>query len=229
MTADNAALPPDIPGRRPYDAAKRLMDFGLSAVGLVVLAPVLAAISALVAFGSPGSVWYRGVRVGRHGRPFRIWKFRTMRVDSDDGPTSTSEDDPRITSIGHVLRRYKLDELPQLWNVLVGDMSLVGPRPQVSWAVERYTEEEKVLLTIRPGITDPASLRFANEGEILRGHPDPDRAYLELIHPEKMRLSIAYVKHRSFFGDLKILLATVGAALRRPRGTSLQRRDISKT
>ena len=121
------------------------------------------------------------------------------------------------------MRRYKIDELPQLWNVLVGDMSLVGPRPQVRWAMERYTQEEMILLTVRPGITDPASLRFANEGEILRGQSDPDRAYLELIHPEKMRLSIAYVKHRSFIGDVKILIATAGVAVgRHPVETNLQ-------
>jgi lipopolysaccharide/colanic/teichoic acid biosynthesis glycosyltransferase len=135
-----------------------------------------------------------------------------------------------MTTLGRRMRRYKVDELPQLWNVLVGDMSLVGPRPQVPWAVERYTAAEKILLTVRPGITDPASLRFANEGEILRGHPDADRAYFELIHPEKMRLSIHYVKNRSLLGDFKILVATVGAAVgRRPTGISLRDRDTSSS
>lgn len=133
-----------------------------------------------------------------------------------------------VTPFGKWLRRYKVDELPQLWNVLVGHMSLVGPRPQVPWAVERNTEEERIVLTVRPGITGPASLRFANEGEILRGHPDPDGAYFELIHPEKMRLSIHYVKNRTFLGDLKILVATFGAALRRrPSEPSLRQQDTS--
>jgi lipopolysaccharide/colanic/teichoic acid biosynthesis glycosyltransferase len=145
-------------------------------------------------------------------------KFRSMVVGADTiGASSTADDDPRMTPLGKWMRRYKADELPQLWNVLVGDMSFVGPRPQVPWAVERYTEDEKILLTVRPGITDPASIRFADEGEILRGRSDPDRAYLELIHPEKMRLSVAYVKHRSFLGDVKILVATVGAAIGRRR------------
>jgi lipopolysaccharide/colanic/teichoic acid biosynthesis glycosyltransferase len=144
------------------------------------------------------------------------------------GASSTADDDPRMTVLGSWMRRFKVDEVPQLWNVLLGDMSLVGPRPQVPWAVERYTGAERILLTVRPGITDPASLRFANEGEILRGHPDPDRAYFELIHPEKMRLSIHYVKNRSLLGDFKILLATVAAALgRRSTGRPLPERDTS--
>ena len=148
---------------------------------------------------------------------FSMMKFRTMRVDAESmGGSSTPSDDPRVTPIGSFLRRFKLDELPQFWNVLVGDMSLVGPRPQVKWAVDKYSEEERLLLTVRPGITDPASLRFANEGAILKGHPDPDRAYFELIHPEKMRLSLDYVKHHSLAGDFKILLATVAAALGKP-------------
>ncbi|MGE3277311.1 MAG: sugar transferase [Vicinamibacterales bacterium] len=194
--------------------SKRLVDLGLSAVLLIALAPVLAAVA--VAVATTGPVLYGGERVGLGGRRFRMWKFRTMVVGADRlGGSSTASDDARLTGLGRWLRRFKADELPQLWNVLVGDMSFVGPRPQVPWAVERYSDEERILLTVRPGITDPASLRFSNEGEILRGHPDPDRAYFELIHPEKMRLSIDYVRSRTLAGDLRLIAATVGAALGR--------------
>jgi lipopolysaccharide/colanic/teichoic acid biosynthesis glycosyltransferase len=203
----------DFTDRRPYDALKRAMDIALSAAGLIVLAPALLAISALIAVGSRGGVWYRGERAGRHGKPFRIWKFRTMRVDAA-GPTSTSEDDPRITSIGHVLRKYKLDELPQLFNVFLGEMSLVGPRPQVPWAVATYTSDERRVLSVRPGISDWASIRFRNEGAILKGHTDPDEAYMRLIHPEKMRLALQYVDQRSLRVDLSILLKTLAAAIK---------------
>jgi len=195
---------------------KRTFDFVVAALGLALLLPVLAAIACAIKTTSSGPIFYCGVRVGRYGRPFRILKFRTMTADADRiGGSSTPTDDPRITRVGAVLRRFKLDELPQLWNVLRGEMSLVGPRPQVPWAVELYSEEERLLLTVRPGITDPASLLFANEAEILRGSSNPDQTYLEKIHPEKMRLSIDYVKNRSFLGDMRILLATLGVVLGR--------------
>jgi lipopolysaccharide/colanic/teichoic acid biosynthesis glycosyltransferase len=138
-----------------------------------------------------------------------------MVVDAEKlGASSTSDDDPRITRIGKFLRKYKLDELPQLINVLKGDMSFVGPRPQVKWAVDLYTEEEKALLNVRPGITDYASLRFPNEGEILKGSKDPDKDYMEKIHPEKMRLGLEYVRNRSFWLDIKLILQTVLAIFR---------------
>jgi lipopolysaccharide/colanic/teichoic acid biosynthesis glycosyltransferase len=208
---------------------KRSIDISLALIGLLLLVPVLGLIALVVRTLTSGPALYRGTRIGRSGRAFELLKFRTMRFDAEQvGGSSTPDGDPRVTPLGAFLRSYKLDELPQLWNVLTGDMSLVGPRPQVPWAVERYTEEEKILLTVRPGITDPASLRFANEGEILRGHSDPDRAYFELIHPEKMRLSIHYVKNRSLLRDLKILIATVGAALgRRSDQTGLPGLDTS--
>jgi lipopolysaccharide/colanic/teichoic acid biosynthesis glycosyltransferase len=210
---------------------KRSTDVSLSLIGLLLLAPLLGLIGLAVRTLTSGPALYRGTRIGRSGRTFELLKFRTMRIDAEQvGGSSTPDGDPRVTRLGAFLRKYKLDELPQLWNVLVGHMSLVGPRPQVPWAVERYTEEEKILLTVRPGITDPASLRFSNEGEILRGHSDPDRAYFELIHPEKMRLSIHYVKNRSLLGDLRILVATLGAALgRRPDRTALPGRNASIT
>jgi lipopolysaccharide/colanic/teichoic acid biosynthesis glycosyltransferase len=199
---------------------KRTLDVIASATLLLVTAPLIVAIAIAIKVATPGPIFYRGSRVGRHGCEFHMLKFRTMVVGADRaGASSTADDDVRLTPVGRVLRRFKLDELPQLWNVLVGDMSLVGPRPQVPWAVERYSDDEKILLTVRPGITDPASLYFSNEGEILRGHQDPERAYFELIHPEKMRRSIEYVKTRSFIGDVKIIASTAGTVFGwRPAG-----------
>lgn len=189
---------------------KRLFDVLSSAMGLMVLAPVLAAVALAIKMESRGPVFYRGLRAGRHGKPFRIFKFRTMVINAEAlGSASTPEDDRRITRVGRILRKVKLDELPQLLNVLRGEMSLVGPRPQVTWAVEQYTAEERTILRVRPGITDPASVRFRNESEILRGSTDPEKDYFEKIHPEKMRLSIEYVQNQSFLLDCKILLQTM--------------------
>jgi lipopolysaccharide/colanic/teichoic acid biosynthesis glycosyltransferase len=195
---------------------KRLFDIVASTLLLLTILPAFIVISAAIWICSRGPIFYGGRRVGWRGRPFTMWKFRTMIFDAEAvGPSSTADDDPRVTGIGRFLRRYKLDELPQLWNVWVGDMSMVGPRPQVEWAVNRYSADERAVLNVRPGITDPASLRFSNEGEILRGHADPDRAYFELIHPEKMRLSLDYVHSHSLLRDLQILVATAAAALGR--------------
>jgi len=195
---------------------KRTFDIFSSLCGLLLISPVLAVIAVWIKLDSRGPVFYRGLRVGRYGRPFRILKFRTMVVDAEKlGASSTKEDDPRITRSGAFLRRFKFDELPQLWNVLVGEMSLVGPRPQVQWAVDLYSNEEKRLLNVRPGITDYASLKFRNEGEILKGADDPDEAYLRLIAPEKIRLGLWYVEHRSLWIDLRILWATVASVFLR--------------
>jgi len=189
---------------------KRLFDLLSAGIGLLVLAPVLAAVAVAIKMESAGPVFYRGLRAGRHGKPFRIFKFRTMVMNAEAlGSASTPEDDARITRVGRILRKIKVDELPQLLNVLQGEMSLVGPRPQVPWAVEKYTPEERTILRVRPGITDPASVRFRNESEILRGSADPDKDYFEKIHPEKMRLSIEYVQKQSFLLDCKILLQTM--------------------
>jgi lipopolysaccharide/colanic/teichoic acid biosynthesis glycosyltransferase len=189
---------------------KRGFDLITSTIALVVLSPLLLGIAVAIKAGSPGPVFYRGERIGRDGRPFRILKFRTMVVDAEKrGGTSTAGDDPRITAVGRFLRRWKLDELPQLVNVWKGEMSIVGPRPQVRWAVELYDERERELLSVRPGITDWASIRFRNEAEILRGSPDPDRAYLEKIAPEKIRLGLLYVEQQSLWTDLKIIQTTL--------------------
>lgn len=189
---------------------KRLFDICFSTTTLLVLSPLLLAITAAVKFTSPGPVFYRGERVGMGGRKFRILKYRSMVINADKiGGSSTPEDDPRITRVGKFLRRYKLDELPQFFNVLVGDMSIVGPRPQVAWAVELYSPEERALLTVRPGITDDASIKFRNEGEILRGAADPDKTYLEIIAPEKIRIGLEYVRNHSIFTDVRIIVRTV--------------------
>jgi lipopolysaccharide/colanic/teichoic acid biosynthesis glycosyltransferase len=209
---------------------KRAFDLLGSMLGLLVLSPVLFFIALLIKVGSKGPVWYRGLRVGRSGVPFRIFKFRTMVANADKiGASSTPDNDPRITRVGRFLRKYKLDELPQLINVLVGEMSLVGPRPQVPWAVELYRDEEKALLTVRPGITDYASIRFSNEADILRGSLDPDKDYLEKIAPEKIRLGLEYVRNRNLWVDMRIISATlwglVGgnpeSLLRIPRGQNV--------
>ena len=193
---------------------KRSFDLILSLLGLIVLAPLLAALALLIKLDSPGPVFYRGVRAGRNGKPFRIFKFRTMVMNADKiGGPSSAADDPRITRVGQFLRRYKLDELPQLLNVAKGEMSLVGPRPEVLQEVLLYTEEEKRLLEVRPGITDWASIRFRNEGEILRGSADPHAAYREKIRPEKIRLGLEYVERRSFLTDCKIIVRTLKAIL----------------
>ena len=190
-----------------YEALKRTFDVVTAAVALIVLAPLLVGIALLIKIGSRGPVFYRGHRAGRNGRPFRMWKFRTMVVNADRlGGPSTSADDPRLTGVGRVLRWYKLDEMPQLISVLQGHMSFVGPRPEVLSEVEQYTEEERELLTVVPGLIDYASMKFHNEEEILRGSADPHRTYLEKVRPEKIRLGLQYVRTRSFRGDMRILL-----------------------
>lgn len=179
---------------------------------------MIAAIWIRIEVDRDGPAFYQGRRVGRNGRLFKMYKFRSMILSADRvGGSSTADDDPRLTGTGRFLRRYKLDELPQLWNVLRGDMSLVGPRPQVPEEVAGYSEEERTVLLVRPGITDWASLRFHNEGEILKGHTDPDRAYQELIRPEKMRLGIEYVRNATFLDDLRIIADTALLPIRARR------------
>lgn len=187
----------------------RLFDIFFSFIGIIILSPIILATCIAIKLFDNGPLFYKAPRVGLNGIIFRMIKFRTMTVNADKGASSTKEDDPRITKPGAILRKYKLDEIPQLFNVLVGTMSIVGPRPQIKWAVDLYTEEEKKILTVRPGITNYASIKFHNEGEILKGASDPDKAYMELIHPEKMRLSIEYVKNKSIFTDIKIIFLTL--------------------
>ena len=189
---------------------KRFFDIIVSFFGLIIVSPILGVIAILIKISSPGPVFYKGERVGRYGKLFKIYKFRTMISDAEKaGIWSTSVNDPRLTKIGKFLKKYQIDELPQLINVLKGEMSLVGPRPQVPWAVELYNEEEKTLLNLQPGMTDWASLWNFHEGEILKGSKDADKDYLEKIHPEKMRLALEYARHHSFWIDLKIILKTI--------------------
>jgi lipopolysaccharide/colanic/teichoic acid biosynthesis glycosyltransferase len=190
---------------------KRFFDIVMSTVGLAVLVPLLVWIVWKIKVEDAGPVFYRGVRVGLHGKPFRIFKFRTMVPDAEErGAASTHEADARITRAGAFLRRFKLDELPQLINVLLGDMSFVGPRPEVQKFVDMYTPEEKIILTVRPGITDWSSIKFHNEGEIIAasGIADADEAYFKLIRPEKLRLQMKYVREISLLKDIGIIFAT---------------------
>jgi len=192
---------------------KRAFDLIFSGIGLIILSPVFLILAVAIKWESPGPVFYRGVRVGRHGEPFRIYKFRSMVSNAEKmGGSSTSENDARVTHVGRCIRRYKLDEYSQLINVFLGDMSLVGPRPQVQWAVDTYTPEQRKVLELRPGITDWASIKFHNEGEIIArsGIADADEAYMQLIHPEKMRLQLEYHDRHNIWIDLKIIAATIG-------------------
>ncbi len=189
---------------------KRTFDIFCAAVGLMLLSPLLGWIAWRIHREDGGPVFYRGERVGKDAALFRIFKFRTMVVNADKiGGPSTPDDDPRITRIGRRLRKYKLDELPQLLNVLLGEMSLVGPRPEVKRYTDMFTPEERTILTVRPGITDWASIWNPDEGSVLAGAVDPEAAYLELIRPTKVRLQLRYVKEQSFFTDLRILWKTL--------------------
>ena len=193
--------------------AKRLFDIVCAGIGLLLLSPLLLAVAAWVKLDSPGPVMFRQERVGRFGATFRIHKFRTMRVDAPRlGPQITIGDDARITRSGRWLRASKVDELPQLWDVLRGAMSLVGPRPEVPRYVALYPAElRELVLSVRPGITDPASLSFRNESELLARAEDPEREYVEVVMPMKLRLAADYVRNASLGGDIRLILATLGA------------------
>lgn len=204
------------------DLTKRTLDVICSFVGLVLLSPLLVAVALAIKLQDGGSVFYRGVRIGRNGTPFRIFKFRTMVLDAERlGGPSTAGDDPRLTKVGRFLRKYKLDELPQLLNVLAGEMSLVGPRPEVPQYVALFTPEERSILSVRPGITDWASLWNSDEAAVLAGSSDPERTYLEKIRPEKIRLQLEYVRKRSFWVDLSILFQTLALIVLRKKPQAL--------
>jgi len=189
---------------------KRLFDITVSFIGLVALSPLLLAIAVLIKLDSKGPVFYRGERVGRFGEPFKIYKFRTMVADADElGGPSTAADDPRLTKIAGFLKKYQLDELPQLINVLKGEMSLVGPRPEVQEYVNMFSKEEEAILSVPPGMTDYASLWDFHEGELLQGSADPEKTYIEEIRPEKIKLQLKYVREHSFWVDVKIILKTL--------------------
>ena len=188
----------------------RFFDFILSLVGLVVLAPIFIVLAIWIKIDSKGPVFYKQVRVGQNGIDFGLFKFRSMVVDADKkGLITVGGRDPRITRSGYFIRKYKLDELPQLINVLFGDMSLVGPRPEVRKYVDLYTDEQQKVLSVKPGITDYASIEYMDENEILGKSNDPEKVYIEEIMPEKIKYNMKYINNKSLFEYFKILLLTV--------------------
>jgi lipopolysaccharide/colanic/teichoic acid biosynthesis glycosyltransferase len=190
---------------------KRLFDIIFSLFGLILISPLFLVIAVLIKRESPGPVFFRGTRIGKDGRPFKIFKFRTMVPDAEKlGGPSTASDDPRLTKIGNFLKKYQLDELPQLINVMAGDMSLVGPRPEVPSVVELLTEKEKKIILIqKPGMVDLASIWNFHEGERLTGKIDPHKVYLEEIWPIKKKLQIYYIKNQNIWLDIRIILRTI--------------------
>ena len=196
---------------------KRVVDILVASVGLLLFLPVFVAVMLAIWLQDRQSPFYIAPRAARGGGTFRMVKFRSMVVNADSiGGSSTAATDRRITPVGRFVRSYKLDELVQLWNVLKGDMSLVGPRPQVFTDAALYTGEEKYMLTILPGITDPASIVFSDEGDILKGSTDPDLLYNQIIRPWKSRLALAYIRHRNFWVDLRLIFFTLVAIFSRP-------------
>ena len=188
---------------------KRLFDILVSGIGLIYLSPLLLIVAIWIKLDSPGPVFYRQVRVGRYNKDFRIFKFRSMRIGSDKGSLVTiGGRDPRITRSGYFIRKFKIDELPQLINVLIGDMSLVGPRPEVRHYVNYWTPEQMHVLDVRPGITDPASIKYRNENELLAQAEDPEKYYIEVIMQEKIKLYLEYAEKSSFWYDIKLIFQT---------------------
>jgi len=188
---------------------KRLFDIFASGLGLIVLSPLFLILAVWIKLDSKGPVFYRQVRVGLHNKDFRIFKFRSMRVGADKGSLVTiGGRDPRITRSGYFIRKFKFDELPQLINVFVGDMSLVGPRPEVRHYVDYWTLEQMHVLDVRPGITDPASIKFRNENELMEQAEDPEKYYIEVIMQEKLKLYLEYVLNHSFWGDIGLIFKT---------------------
>jgi lipopolysaccharide/colanic/teichoic acid biosynthesis glycosyltransferase len=197
---------------------KRLLDICVAFSGLILLAPLLMVFMYLVYRQDKSSPFYMAPRVGKNNKPFKMVKLRSMSSSADkSGVSSTGNNDARITPIGQKIRRYKLDELTQLWNVLMGDMSLVGPRPQVKADADLYTDVEKGLLAVSPGITDFSSIVFSDEGDILEGKGDPDLAYNQLIRPWKSRLGLLYIENQSTLLDLQLIVYTVVAIISKPK------------
>ncbi|HEX6750220.1 MAG TPA: sugar transferase [Longimicrobium sp.] len=201
---------------RGYAAAKRAFDLAAAAAGVVALSPLLLSVALAVKLDSRGPLFYRGERIGLGGRRFRIFKFRTMRPDAERMGTTTALGDPRITRVGRFLRRYKLDELPQLLNVLSGEMSVVGPRPEVEEHTREYAGDELEILTVKPGITDYSSIRFVALDEVL-GSEDPHTLFVTRYRAEKNRLRVEYVRNRSFAEDLRIIFLTLAAVAGKAR------------
>jgi lipopolysaccharide/colanic/teichoic acid biosynthesis glycosyltransferase len=207
---------PSTPPRRPIEPI-RLLDLAGAGVGLMLLWPLMALLALLVRLTSPGPAFHRATRAGMHGRPFVLFKFRSMTADAPSaGPAITGSGDPRVTPLGKTIRKTKLDEIPQLYNVLRGDMSLVGPRPEDFRYVAKYTREQLAILDTKPGITGAASLEYRDEESLLSGD-DPEQRYIEEVMPAKMALDLAYQRHRTVFTDLKLILRTVQEVIGRRR------------
>ncbi len=227
---DNAAQPAGIPEALPYwdgklrypiysKAIKRALDLLLAIALLPLVFVAMVPIALLVKATSKGPIFYRALRGGYHNRPFYILKFRTMVVGADQYSGTTALNDPRVTKVGHILRRTKLDELPQLFNILMGDMSFIGPRPELLKYTMRYTQEEQCVLWVRPGISDPSSIRLISLDEAV-GHDDPEGAYERNILGEKNRMRVAYAKSQSFATDARLMAQTIGCVARKIFGVA---------
>lgn len=189
---------------------KRLFDITASFFGILILSPLLIFIGLWVGLSSKGGVFYKQIRVGKNNKDFKLYKFRSMRVNSDkQGLLTVGSKDSRITKAGYFIRKYKIDELPQLFNVLKGDMSFVGPRPEVRRYVDLYSEEQMKVLSVRPGITDPASIKYRNENDILSSASNPEQYYIQHIMPDKLKINIDYINTQTFFKDIKIIFQTI--------------------
>jgi lipopolysaccharide/colanic/teichoic acid biosynthesis glycosyltransferase len=189
---------------------KRSFDIVFSLIGLILLMPLFFVVAVLIKLSSSGPIFYLQMRVGLNGNDFKLYKFRTMMVDADkQGLLTVGGRDPRVTSIGYYLRKFKIDELPQLMNVLFGSMSFVGPRPEVRKYVDMYTEEQKNVLSIKPGITDYASLEYFNENDLLSRSENPEQVYIQEVLPAKLKLNLKYMREAGFFTDLKIIFRTL--------------------
>lgn len=190
--------------------AKRIFDFIISFFALLILIPFFLIISLIIILDSSGNIFYRQERVGKSGKLIKLFKFRTMHSGAHKkGLLTIGVKDPRITRAGYYLRKYKLDELPQLFNVLTGDMSLVGPRPEVKKYTDLYNMHQKQVLSVKPGITDYASIEFSNENDLLAIEPDPEDAYIKKIMPAKLDLNLKYIRERNFYTDIKIIFLTL--------------------
>ena len=211
MAIDNSQARSDRPGLTArQQVVKRSFDLAGAVALLLVTWPIITAAYLVASFDTGMSGFFTQTRIGRHGRPFTVIKIRTMRGTLPVTTTVTRADDPRITRLGQFLRRWKIDELPQLFNILLGDMSFVGPRPDVSGFADELCGDDRLILSVRPGLTGPATLKFRNEQEVLVGQPDPERYNREVIFPEKVKLNKAYVRNYSFWSDLKYLFRTLG-------------------
>ena len=189
---------------------KRLFDITASFFGIIILSPLLIFIGLWVGLSSKGGVFYKQIRVGKNNKDFKLYKFRSMRVNSDkQGLLTVGSKDSRITKAGYFIRKYKIDELPQLFNVLKGDMSFVGPRPEVRRYVDLYSKEQMKVLSVRPGITDPASIKYRNENDILSSASNPEEYYIQHIMPDKLKINIDYINTRTFIKDIKIIFQTI--------------------